>query len=134
MGRARQLAEASASVILTGHDEAAGATRQALASAALQQPARHEVLLECVLLVNGVQAVYDNVLADLVTWMDGDGLVFVGTLAGFGCSTRNVCSDSAQSQEDYHGERNEGAGCECGRHFHLDLPCMLDIVRAYFEL
>ena len=116
VGRARQLAEASASVTLTGHDETARAARQALALAALQQPARHEVLLECVLLVNGVQAVYDNVLADFVTWMDHAAVAFMRSGARSSLFTRAFCLDSPQGQEDDHGERDEGAGCERARH------------------
>ena len=39
VGLAGHFAEASAEVVLAGHDEAAGAAGQALAFAALQQPA-----------------------------------------------------------------------------------------------
>ena len=62
-GIARKLAEARAEAVFAGHDEAAGAAGQTLALTALQQPARHEVLLKCVLLINGVEAVNNNVLA-----------------------------------------------------------------------
>ena len=95
MGWAGQLAEASASVALAGHDKAAGAARQALASAALQQPARHEVLLKSVLLVNGFKAVNDNVLADLLAWMGDDTDALLQSRARCGLCTRAFCLDSA---------------------------------------
>ena len=95
VGWARQLAEPSASVALAGHDEAAGAARQALASAALQQPARHEVLIECILLINGVKAVNDNVLADLIAWMDDDTDALLQSRARCGLSACAFCLDSA---------------------------------------
>ena len=78
-GIARKLAEACAEAVFAGHDEAAGAAGQALALAALQQPARHEVLLECVLLIHGVEAVNHNVLGDHVSWSDGQAGIFQGT-------------------------------------------------------
>ena len=67
---ARDLAEARAEGVFARHDKAARAAGQAVALAALQQPARGQVLPECIFLVHCVQAVNDDVLADLITRVD----------------------------------------------------------------
>ena len=67
---ARDLAEARAEAVFARHDEAAGAAGQAVALAALLQPAGRQVLPECICLINGVQAVEYDVPVDLFTRVD----------------------------------------------------------------
>ena len=70
MGLARESAEACTNAVSAGHDEAAGAAGQALALAALQQPARRQEFRKRILLVNGIKAIDDDALADNVTRAD----------------------------------------------------------------
>lgn len=68
---ARHFAEACADAVPAGHDEAAGASGEALALPALEEVAGHQVLLECIVFVHRVKAVDDDILVDLVADMNG---------------------------------------------------------------
>lgn len=124
MCRTRQFAKAGADAVFAGHYEAAGASGQALALAALQQLARCEVISKCISLRHRVQAVKDDVLADLIAWVDDIGGVSVGK--GTGCAFGSLCFPAAaQAQDDKHRQCGKAAVGECVRHLlRIAMTCM----------